>query len=218
MQKGDNLMRPIEVLETYGNCVSLVPIDKHFYDVSIGLYLKQNTYSIWTYNKTEYVTQRIIEIRNQLIYLGGLSQTSNTYNQVFYNCNLSHIKPSKYLFSQSVNKPYNFRHKDTSLGIKDSKSDYRIIVNKIPSIKGSYKVTLNSHSHKAQTRLNMIIAGFVKYGGMVKGEDNSISFECRNEHTELIKLLLPYSRNLTIRGSDSERGQMTTQTLGFSQI
>ena len=64
----------------------------------------------------------------------------------------------------------------------------------------------------------MIIAGFVKYGGMVKGEDNSISFECGNEHAELIKLLLPYSRNLTIRESDSERGQMTTQTLGFSQI
>ena len=51
--------------------------------------------------------------------------------------------------------------------------------------------------------------------------DQEVAFECRNNHDELLRILLPYSRNVssveTMMQAESMRGQMTTSTLGFSQ-
>ena len=70
-------------------------------------------------------------------------------------------------------------------------------------------------------RLRMIVAGFSKYGEMDKMGDQEVAFECRNNHDELLRILLPYSRNVssveTMMQAESMRGQMTTSTLGFSQ-
>ena len=67
----------------------------------------------------------------------------------------------------------------------------------------------------------MINAGFVKYGGLNLNEDNYLSFSCGQNHDKLMKMLLPYSRNLTsvdaMLDAEAQRGQMTTNTLGFSQ-
>ena len=70
-------------------------------------------------------------------------------------------------------------------------------------------------------RLRMIAAGFSKYGDMDKLGDNEVAFACRSRHDELIRLLMPYSRNIssveTMMAAEDMRGQMNTSTLGFSQ-
>jgi hypothetical protein len=69
--------------------------------------------------------------------------------------------------------------------------------------------------------MRMIIAGFLRYGEMDKISDNEIAFPCRKRHDGLIRLLTPYSRNIssveTMMAAEDMRGQMTTSTLGFSQ-
>jgi hypothetical protein len=55
---------------------------------------------------------------------------------------------------------------------------------------------------------------------MEKTEDGGVSFTCGQRHDELVRLLLPYARNVTRvedqLEADALRGQMTTGTLGFS--
>ena len=67
----------------------------------------------------------------------------------------------------------------------------------------------------------MIVAGFSKYGDMDKLGDNEVAFACRGSHDELMRLLMPYSRNIssveTMMAAEDMRGQMNTSTLGFSQ-
>ena len=50
---------------------------------------------------------------------------------------------------------------------------------------------------------------------------NELNFPCDERHDELVRIILPYSRNVSqVEDSleaDSMRGQMTTETLGFSQ-
>ena len=58
-------------------------------------------------------------------------------------------------------------------------------------------------------------------GEMDKIGDDEVAFECRDQHDGLMRLLMPYSRNIssfeTMMAAEDMRGQMTTSTLGFSQ-
>ena len=51
MQSTNNLNpTPSQITEYFGDCVSLFPIDKQFNDISVGLYLKESTYTIWSFS------------------------------------------------------------------------------------------------------------------------------------------------------------------------
>ncbi len=66
----------------------------------------------------------------------------------------------------------------------------------------------------------MIVAGFVRYGEMDRVSDTEVAFPCGRLHEELVRILLPYSRNVSafesMMAEEALRGQMTTGTLGFS--
>ena len=55
---------------------------------------------------------------------------------------------------------------------------------------------------------------------MEKISDTKVAFPCGQRHDELIRLLLPYSRNISsvesMMEAEALRGQMTTGTLGFT--
>ena len=44
----DNRLRPREVIEKYGQCLELVPLDRYFHDISVGLYVQDGVCTIWT--------------------------------------------------------------------------------------------------------------------------------------------------------------------------
>ena len=64
--------------------------------------------------------------------------------------------------------------------------------------------------------------GFLRYGEMERVEDNTVAFSCGRRHDELLRLLLPYSRNVsaveTMLEESAMRGQLTTGTAGFTPI
>ena len=44
-------LRPTEVLDRYGHCLELVPMDPNFEDISVGLYVKDGVCTIWTFSR-----------------------------------------------------------------------------------------------------------------------------------------------------------------------
>ena len=219
----EEVKRPIDVIERYGRCLELIPVDKHFKDISVGLYVRDSVCTIWTYSQVDGVPKRLRTIRDQMIELGGMEAIPNTHNQVQFACGVTHSRPLKFLLSQAVIKAPTYRHPEGPMTISDTKSPLTINVRPYDDndSQGLYQVSVSGTAKNPQMRLRMILAGFARYGEMEKAGDNDIFFNCRHRHDNLLKLLMPYSRNISsVEGmiaAESLRGQMTTGTLGFSQ-
>lgn len=210
-----------EVIERYGNCLELVPMDESFHDISVGLYVKDGVFTVWTYSRQPGVEDRIEQIRDQMVSLGGLAPIEGTRNQARFRCGDLHARPTRFLTAQSVGKARDYAQPRGDMSIKDSKTPL------ILSVSGGeregrwiYEVSGEGEAPNAPLRLRMVVAGFVRYGEMEKVSDTEVRFPCGQRHDELVRLLLPYSRNVSavenMMEADALRGQMTTGTLGFT--
>ena len=212
-----------EVIEAYGRCVELVPIDKQFRDISVGLYLKGGTYTVWTFSRAEGAAARIETIRGRMVALGGMTPVPGTHTQLTFACGEMHAKPVKFLLSQAVGKNAEFSPAEGEMRIKDTKTALWLRAEGGESGgRHVYRISGEGSAPNVSMRLRLVIAGFVRYGEMEKAGETEVAFPCGQPHDELLRLLLPYSRNISavesIMEEEATRGQMTTGTLGFSPI
>ena len=164
---------------------------------------------------------RIEKIRDQFVVLGGMKPVEGTHNQAVSPCGQIHLRPVKFLLNQAVGKAPDFAPPQGEMSIKDSKSPLLLkVVGEEQDGKWLYNVSGEGEAPNPGVRLRMVIAGFIRYGEMVKVSDSQVMFPCGARHDELMRLLLPYSRNISsvegMMAAEALRGQMTTGTLGFS--
>lgn len=213
--------RAADVIERYGKCLELVPTDASFHDVSVGLYVKDGICTVWTFSQKPGVRERVRQIRDRLVDLGGLAPIEGTTDQVSFPCGYLHVRPVRFLMAQAVGKAKEYAQPGGDMSIKDSKTDLII------SLSGGerdgryvYEVMAEGDAANPAMRLRMVVAGFLRYGEMDKTGDTEVTFSCGQRHDPLMRLLLPYSRNVSaVEGmmeAEALRGQMTTNTLGFT--
>ena len=216
-------LRPADVLRRYGRCLELVPMDPHFHDVSVALHVKDGTCTVWTFSDRPGVVDRLRRIRDQMVALGGLEPVADTYNQARFLCDDPHVRPLRFLLSQVVGKAPDYAPPEGEMSIKDTKSKLMLKVAGRPDgERWVYQVAGEGEADNAPMRLRMVVAGFLRYGEMDKVSDTEVVFPCGQRHDELVRLLLPYSRNISaVEGmieAEALRGQMTTGTLGFTPL
>ena len=214
-------LRPTEVIDKYGNCLELVSMDPNFEDISVGLYVKDGTCTVWTFSRKQGIEARIEQIRDQLVALGGMEAVEGSANQVRFACGVLHERPIKFLMSQAVGKAPDYAPPQGEMSIKDSRSPLTIKVT--GAERGDsyvYAVSGEGDAPNPAVRLRMVVAGFLRYGEMNKAGDAEVAFACGKRHDALIRLLMPYSRNISsvegMMAAEALRGQMTTGTLGFT--
>ena len=208
----------VEVIERYGRCLELVTMDPNFHEITVGLYVKDEVATVWTFSKTPGVEDRLEQIRGQLVRLGGMEPVAGTHNQVRLSCGQIHEQPLRFLIRQAVEKPPDQappegRVKDLRsglmLGFEVGEADGLWI----------YRITAEGEARNKSMRIRAATNGFVRYGQMEKTGDGA-AFVCGYRHDALVALVLPYARNVTgtqdMLEADALRGQMTTGTLGFS--
>ena len=211
-------------LAELGDCLELVPMDPHFRNISVGLYYKDGYCSVWSFSRADGTAERLREIRDQMARLGGVQPVDDgDGNKFIFPCGIIHARPVKFLLTQAVTKAPDFAHPDGPMRIKDSKSDLIITAAPVKSGDGwAYEVSGEGEIRNPALRLRMIVAGFMRYGEMNKVSDTRVAFPCGWRHDELVRLLLPYSRNISavesMLDAEAMRGQMTTGTLGFSPL
>ena len=209
-----------EVSLRYGRCVELVSLDPNFHDISVSLYEKDGVMTVWTFSKTPGVRDRIRTIRDQLISLGGLVPYGRTDDQAQLPCGELHGRPMKFLMSLAVERPPDYVLPDK--GVKDLRSSLMLGIDiEHSSGRWVYRVTAEGDAANRDARLRAVTAGYVRYGEMEKVTETNLAFPCGYRHDELAMLVLPYARNVSgvedMLDANSIRGQMTTNTLGFSQ-
>ena len=212
-----------EKLAELGDCLELVPMDPHFGNISVGLYYKDGVCSVWSFSRADRVSERLREIRDRMAQLGGVQPVEGRDNQFIFPCGILHMRPVKFLLTQSVTKARDFAQPGGPMTIKDSKSDLTLRLTGVET-EGcyAYEVSGEGDARNPSLRLRMVVAGFMRYGEMKKVGDTRVAFPCGWRHDELARLLLPYSRNISAVESmleaEATRGQMTTGTLGFSPL
>ena len=212
-----------EVLKAYGRCIELVPIDRQFKDITVGLYLKGAVYTVWTFSQIDGARERIEAICGRMVTLGGMKRVPGTRTQLTFACGDMHAQPIKFLLSQAVGKNAEFSPAEGEMRIKDTKSDLWLTAEGFEEQgRYCYRISGEGHAPNPPMRLRMVVKGFVTYGKLEKAGETAVSFACGHRHDELLRLLLPYSRNIsaveTMIEEESNRGQMNTGTLGFSPI
>ena len=215
-------LRAVDVIEKYGNCLELVSMDPNFENISVGLYMKDGVCTIWTFSSKAGGSARIEQIRDQLVALGGVEAVEGTTNQVRFACGELHERAIKFLMSQAVGKAPDFAPPQGEMAIKDSRSPLTIKVSGAAQDDAYvYSVSAEGDAPNPAVRLRMVVAGFLRYGEMEKVGDVEVAFPCGERHDALMRLLMPYSRNISsvegMMAAEALRGQMTTGTLGFSQ-
>lgn len=221
MNQIDNKENVKDMLDRIGKCSELISIDPHFKDISVGLYEKNNVYTVWTFSKVPGVSNRISEIRDQLVNLGGMVPVPDTNNQVKFPNDELYDRPVKFLIKLAVEKPSNYRHPDGPITIKDLRSPLTLIINSYDeNDKRIYEVTTEGEFKNPELRKRATVQGFIRYGDMEKIDNTKVMFKGGYQRDELVRIILPYARNITgtqdMLDADSMRGQMTTSTLGFS--
>ena len=210
-------------LQEIGSCMELVPMDANFNNVSVGLYMKEGVLTVWSFSHADGINDRLRAIRDQMVRLGDLVPVEDSDNQLIFPCGAIHERPVKFLLTQAVTKSPDFTHPGGPMTIKDSKSALMLTTTGVSNgSEYAYRVSGEGEVRNAALRLRMVVAGFVRYGEMDKVGDTDVAFTCRQRHDGLIRLLLPYSRNISAVESmleaEATRGQMTTSTLGFSPL
>ena len=167
------------------------------------------------------VDARIEQIRDQLVALGGMDAVEGTTNQVRFGCGELHERPIRFLMSQAVGKAPDFAPPQGDMAIKDSRSPLTIKVAGADQDDAYvYTVSVEGEAPNPAVRLRMVVAGFLRYGEMNKVGDTEVAFPCGQRHDALMRLLMPYSRNISsvegMMAAEALRGQMTTGTLGFT--
>ncbi|MXY42836.1 MAG: hypothetical protein F4Y50_02040 [Dehalococcoidia bacterium] len=211
-----------EVIATYGKCMELISMDPNFHEITVGLYVKDGIGTVWTFSGKPGVEKRVEEIRDQLVTLGGMVPVDGTHNQATFPDGEMYDRPLRFLLRQAVEKPYGTTHPEGRIEIKDLRSPLQIITTP-EEIDGRwiYRVTAEGEYKNPKMRVRAVTQGFVRYGEMEKVDVDAVTFPPGGRRDELIRLVLPYARNVTgtadMLEAEALRGQMTTGTLGFAQ-
>ena len=213
--------RVADVIREYGRCLELVPMDPNFHNISVGLYVKGEVCTLWTFSRKEGARERIEQIRGQLVALGGMEPVADTHDQARFACGMVHERPLKFLLTQAVGKAPDYAPPSGEMSIRDLRSPLTLVVRGGESNgRWVYRVSGEGNAPNPAARLRMVVAGFLRYGEMEKVGDHDVSFPCGARHDELMRLLMPYSRNISsvegMMAAEALRVQMTTGTLGFT--
>ena len=214
-------MKVSEVRNSFGKCLELVSMDPNFNNISVGLFLKKNILTIWSYSKKEGISDRLNSIRDKMVQFGGLNTMQEDYKMSIPEGALIE-RPLKFLFAKCVEMSPNNKPDTGVITAKDNKTKLTFVV------KGSqqddkyiYTVTAEGEHEKPGLRIRAVVGGFMKYGECTRNDVDSFCFPDLKSHDEYVRVLLPYARNVSaveqmLEASD-QAGQMTTQSLGFSQ-
>ncbi len=214
-------MKVSEVKIKFGKCLELVSMDPNFHNISVGLFIKNDILTVWSYSKKEGIEKRLNIIRDKMIEFGGLNNLEEDYKMSIPKGALIE-RPLKFLFSQCVEMSPDKEPEKGIITAKDNKTKLTFLIKgSQESDKYLYTVTSEGDHEKPGLRIRAVVGGFMKYGECIRNDVDSFYFPDKKDHEEYVRVLLPFARNVSaveqmLEASD-QAGQMTTQSLGFSQ-
>lgn len=198
-----------------GRRIELVPIDPHFHDITIGLYLQQSVntttgeetplFLVHTYSHITGAAERIEEVRQAMQTLGGMLKTPE--GLLYFPCGSAHQAACRRVFLEACKHEPGSSVVSRPLSILDKKSRLAITVNSAGD--GVYSVEADGEGRGAARRVAAIAGGLMKLGEMEDTESDSrdtVAFGCAHTHDALVGLLLIRAPNVRVALREEEMG------------
>ena len=127
----------------------------------------------------------------------------------------------KFAFTEAVEK--NSAIPEGPISVRDTKSKLTFTVTPEHTDETGcvYIVSAEGEYERPQMRIRAVVGGYMRYGGCERIEWDRFRFKDGERLDRFARVLLPYARNVSavddMLAATDLAGQMTTQTLGFSQ-
>jgi hypothetical protein len=181
-----------------GNRIELVSMDKHFQDISLGLYEQAAAdgapeYLVHSYAPMPGAAERLRFIMRAMQVLGGMEMTPG--GRLRFACGNAHRAACKRLFVEASKLASGGEPEARPLHIHDRKSECDFSVAALGG--GRYRVTADGAAEGAERRAKAIAGGLRKLGDMAEtASEEEAAFACGASHDALIGLLLVRAPNV----------------------
>ena len=211
-----------DAIKRLGRCLELVSMDPHFNEVTVGLYYRGNVVTVWSFSRVPGIEGRVEQIRDRLVALGGLTPVDGTHDKAVFPSESIFEKPLRFLFTEAVEKDPSIAPADGPITSPDTKTRLTFTVTGgQQGDKYVYTVSAAGAAPRPQSRIRAVVGGYMRYGECERVAPDSFVFPDNARHDEMARVMLPFARNVSaienMLASEELAGQMTTQTLGFSQ-
>ncbi len=192
-------------IEDLGRRIELVSMDKHFHDISIGLYEQAeggaHNFVVHTYSRLDGAADRVAFLSKAMMTLGGLERTANGHGGLRFPCGAEHALGCRRIFLESCKLATGSTLDAKPLSIFDKKSDRTVTVTSDGA--GTYRLTADGPEDGRDRRVGAIAKGLVKLAEMELVADDQVRFACGHAHDAMVGLLL--GRALNVRAAMREQ-------------
>ena len=190
-------------------------MDRHFHDISMGLYQQHQDSGpeilVKTYSVLEGAQKRVDSVLRAMAILGGMEMAAGG-SHLRHTCQNTHEAATKRLFLEACKASPTENISVRPLSVFDKKSDEDVAA--VSMGEGRYHLTVESDTEKAWIRRGAIAVGLVKLAELewIDEENGKVVFPCGHSHDELIGLLLPRALNvrsfLRQQRMEADRGRL----------
>jgi hypothetical protein len=180
-----------------GSRIELVSMDRHFHDISIGLYERRQDcdpqYMVHSYSRLNGVRDRLDFLIRAMKVLGGLTRGGESLR---FPCGTGHRLAIRRVFLESCKLSTSNGLVQRPLTALDKKLNCTITVTSLSP--GLYQVSAEGLQGNSTSRIESVTNGLKKLAQIefVAGEPHQVKFACRWPHGALIGLLLPSALNV----------------------
>ena len=181
-----------------GRRIELVPMDGHFQDITVGLYLQEDAtgtvFLVHTYSSKEGAQARIDFLKRAMQILGEMEETED--GLLRFSCGEVHLLAVKRLFLEACKLAMDVDLEARPMTILDRKSGLLISANNLSD--GAYHITASQDESGADRRIKLVSGGLAKLGELEKVEDteDQVRFACGTSHDALVGVLLVRAPNV----------------------
>lgn len=188
-----------------GTRVELVPMDAHFEEISIGLYVRDGAALVHTYSPKPGARERIAFVARAMTVLGGLEPAGGL---VRFPCGRWHAAAAKRVFLEACKHDPAAPLETPGLEVVDRKTGQTIAARPLGA--GAYRVEAGGVSAEAPSRAPAVARGLARLAELEAGDEPEVvAFPCGRTHDALVGLLLP--RALNVRAALREEEAKATR-------
>lgn len=184
-------------IKDLGRRIELTSMDRHFHDISIGLYELPQTegvqeFLVHTYSGLDGAQARIDWLAGAMMVLGGMQQGTHGPASLRFACGETHRQAAKRVFLEACKLVPDAEVAPPALRTYDKKAEASVIAESLG--RGRYQFSMDGGD---QRRATVAVGGLCKLADLAQGNElTEIEFECGHAHDALVGLLLPRALNV----------------------
>ena len=191
-----------------GRRIELHSMDPNCHNISVGLYSREvdsePVFLVHTYSEVEGASGRVAFLRQALMVMVGLEESSVAPGWLRFTCGTIHERALKRAFLDLCKLATGAPLAPKPLTAYDKKAQCDLTAATIGG--GVYRMESQDTAEKGPKRATALARGFLKVCEMqeVEGQQNGVVFPCTTSHDELIGMLMFRAQNVRAAMAEEE--------------